>query len=227
MGYNGTTIVDFEMVKANALIRQYLGMSDQYLGVTGRIQHDEAHAIRVAESSKEILIKLGYPDRGTELAAIAGYLHDIGNLVNRYQHGMIGAVISFCLLTELGMDPDEMAVVMSAIGNHEEDTGGFPVNYVAAAVILADKSNVHRSRVRKTDPSTFTQRDRVNYAVEHSDLKIDPEKKLITMQLIIDTEICSVMEYFEIFLTKMVLCRRASKALGCEFELIINNAKLL
>jgi hypothetical protein len=193
----------------------------------GTIQHDEPHALLVADLSHQILTKLGRSARECELAAIAGYLHDIGNLVNRHNHGLSGAVLSFYLLSDLNMDPEEMAVVMSAIGNHEENTGGNPVNSVAAAVILADKSNVHRSRVRKTDLATFTQRDRVNYAVEHTCLEVIPEEKIITMKLKIDSSICSVMEYFEIFLTKMVISRRAAGALGCQFELIINDAKLL
>jgi len=223
----GYTLVTLEMVKNNSQIRRYLGIGDCYLEKIGAIQHDEPHALLVAESSREILTKLGHPQRDTELAAIAGYLHDIGNLVNRYNHGLTGALLAFNLLNELGMDPEEMAVVMSAIGNHEENTGGNPVNNVTAAVILADKSNVHRSRVRKSDPATFTPRDRVNYAVEQTCLEVLPEEKLIAMKLKIDQNICSVMEYFEIFLTKMILCRRAAAALGCQFELLINDAKLL
>lgn len=219
--------IDFETVKNDPQIRQYLGIGDKYLEAMGTIQHDMPHALLIADLSRHILEKLDYPERKCELAAIAGFLHDIGNLVNRVNHGLSGAIMAFYLLSELNMDPEEMAIIMSAIGNHEENTGGNPVNSVAAAVILADKSNVHRSRVRKPDPTCFTQRDRVNFAVEKTCLEIDPEKKMITMKLKIDTDICSVMEYFEIFLVKMTISRRAAAALGCEFELIINDAKLL
>ncbi len=219
--------IDFETIKNDPRVRQYLGIGDKYLEVMGTIQHDMPHALLIADLSRHILEELGHPERECELAAIAGFLHDIGNLVNRVNHGLSGAVLAFYLLSELNMDPEEMAIIMAAIGNHEENTGGNPVNSVAAAVILADKSNVHRSRVRKRDPGNFTPRDRVNYAVENTCLEVDPVEKQITMKLKIDTCICSVMEYFEIFLTKMVISRRAAEALGCQFELIINDAKLL
>ena len=220
-------LVNLETIRNSPHIRKYLGIGDQYLEVIGTIQHDEPHANLVAHGTREILLKLGYSQREAELGAIAGYLHDIGNIMNRYNHGLTGAILSFNLLRELSMDAEEMAIVMSAIGNHEENTGGNPVNNVTAALILADKSNVHRSRVRKADPASFTPRDRVNFAVESSCLEVFPEEKLITMKLKIDTNICSVMEYFEIFLTKMILCRHAAGALGCQFELLINDVKLL
>lgn len=219
--------ITLDTVRNNWQVQQYLGMANEFLGVIGRIQHDVGHAELVAQLSRSILEKLSYSERECELAAIAGYLHDIGNLINRCNHGLSGALMAYRLLRDLGMEPEEIALVISAIGNHEENTGGYPVNHITAAVILADKSNVHRSRVRKCDPATFTTRDRVNYAAERSVLEIVPEKRLLTMRLNIDTSICSVMEYFEIFLTKMVLCRRAANALQCQFELIINEAKLL
>ncbi|HHW40591.1 MAG TPA: HD domain-containing protein [Syntrophomonadaceae bacterium] len=198
----------------------------EYLKTMGAINHDEEHALYVARLSAHILNSLGYPQREVELASIAGYLHDIGNVVNRYQHGMTGALLAFHLLNRMGMPPEEIATVIAAIGNHEEKTG-YTVSNVAAAVILADKSNVHRSRVRKEDMATFTTRDRVNYAATTSYLNIDPENREIVMHLTIDTEIVSVMDYFEIFLTKMLLCRRAANFLNCRFGLVINGNRLL
>jgi HD superfamily phosphodiesterase len=192
----------------------------------GKITHDEQHAHHVASLSYQILKVLGYPEREAELAAIAGYLHDIGNAVNRYDHGRTGALLAFHILMEMGMPPEEVATVIAAIGNHEERSG-YTVSNVAAAVILADKSNVHRSRVHKGDPATFTTRDRVNYAATKSFLNVDPEDREIVMHLEIDTSICSVMEYFEIFLTKMLLCRRAANFLNCRFGLVINGTRFL
>ncbi|NPV26146.1 MAG: HD domain-containing protein [Firmicutes bacterium] len=193
----------------------------------GAIEHNQRHADLVADLSRKILQTLGYPTREAELAAIAGFLHDLGNMANRYGHGLTGAIFAYNLLREMGMPPEELAVVMSAIGNHEEKAGGHPVTPVGAAVILADKSDVHHTRVRKTDLAQFTRRDRVNYAARQSLLDVNPEQRVITMKLIIDPQICSVMEYFEIFLAKMIMCRRAAAALQCQFELIINDAKLL
>ncbi|MGI5920378.1 MAG: phosphohydrolase [Syntrophomonadaceae bacterium] len=175
----------------------------------------------------DILKVLGYPLREAELGAIAGYLHDIGNLVNRYGHGMSGAIMAFNILLDLQMDPAEIATIMGAIGNHEENSGGQAVNNVAAALILADKSDVHRSRVRKQDMAAFTPRDRVNYAVSSSNLFVDNQAMTISLNIDIDTDVCSVMEYFEIFLTKMLMCRRAAQHLKCEFQLIVNGSKLL
>jgi len=219
--------IDLDAVKQNPDIRRYLGIGDQYLEVMGTIQHDVSHAVLVADLSREILQTLDYPPRDAEVAAIAGYLHDIGNMINRHDHGISGAIFSFYLLSEMGMDPNEMALVMSAIGNHEENTGGNSVNHVAAAVMLADKSCVHRSRVRKVDVASFSQRDRVNYAAKSSQLRVLAPKKSIILELQIDSQICSVVEYFEIFLAKMILCRRAALTLGCQFELLINGTRLL
>lgn len=198
-----------------------------YIGNIGAIEHNDSHAELTSYLSYHILESLGHPKREAELGAIAGYLHDIGNLVNRYGHGMSGALISFNILTELGMEPAEIATIIGAIGNHEENTGGHTVNNVAAALIIADKSDVHRSRVRKSEISAFTPRDRVNYAVTNTNLVVDPKEMVITLEIIIDISVCSVMEYFEIFLTKMLMCRRAANYLGCEFELLINDTKLL
>jgi len=220
-------LVTLETVKESPLVEQFMLMGNDYIGNIGAIEHNLKHAELTADLCYEILTTLGYPEREAELGRIAGYLHDIGNLVNRYGHGMSGALIAFYTLIDLGMDPVEVAIIMGAIGNHDEYAQGRCVNNVAAALILADKSDVHRSRVRKTDLGAFTPRDRVNYAVTNSELSIDPENKIITLKIEIDTEVCSVMEYFEIFLTKMLMSRRSAEYLGCEFELVINENRML
>lgn len=219
--------VTLEEVKKNPLVIDYMEMGNRFIGAIGAIEHNMRHAELVSSLSYDILKALGYPEREAELAGIAGYLHDIGNLVNRYGHGMSGALIVFELLLDLGMDPDEIATVIGAVAHHEEHAGGHPVNSVAAAVILADKSDVQKSRVRKSEISSFTARDKVNYAAQHSTLLVDPVKRVITMKLIIDTEVCSVMDYFEIFLAKMLMCKRAAEFLNCRFALIINDIQLL
>jgi len=219
-------LIKFTDIRNDPEVDLYFQKTNVFLGNMGAIVHDYEHSETVAENSRHILEALGYPRRETELAEIAGYLHDIGNVINRYDHGRVGAALSFSFLLRMGMDPEEIAEVVSAIGNHEEKTGS-PVSGVAAAVIISDKADVHRVRVRKTDFSAFTTRDRVNYAVEHGLLRIDPAVRKITMELTIDQEISSVMEYFEIFLTRMVLCRRAAGYLDCEFELLINEARFL
>ncbi|HNX29854.1 MAG TPA: HD domain-containing protein [Syntrophomonadaceae bacterium] len=220
-------MVTLKDIKENRLVRQYMDLGNAYIGNIGAIEHNINHAELSAELCSQVLARLGYSPREAELGAIAGYLHDIGNLVNRYGHGMSGALIAFSILLDMGMEADEIAVIMGAIGNHEENSGGRPVNNVGAALILADKSDVHRSRVRKQDFAVFTPRDRVNYAVTESKLLVDENKRQITMKIQIDTRVCSVMEYFEIFLTKMLMSRRAAEFLGCEFELLVNDNKLL
>lgn len=220
-------MITMEQVKSSQLVQQYMMMGNNFIGNMGAIEHNLDHAELTSKLCRDILTTLGFPAREAELGAIAGYLHDIGNLVNRYGHGTSGAIMAFYILLGLNMDPDEIATIMGAIGNHEEQAGGHCVNNIAAALILADKSDVHRSRVRKRDFATFTIRDRVNYAVTHSGIDVDPDKRRITLIITIDTSVCSVMEYFEIFLTKMLMSRRAAQYLGCEFELLINNYKLL
>lgn len=220
-------MVDLQTIKNDPIIKQYMEMANTFMGNIGAIEHNVAHANLVASLSYDIIFTLGYPRREAEVAAIAGYLHDIGNLVNRYGHGTSGAIMAFEHLLNLGMDPEEIATIMGAIANHEERAGGYAINSVSAAVILADKSDVNYSRVRKLDESGFTARDRVNYAAKESNLSIDAMNRRITMTLQIDTKSCSVMEYFEIFLTKMMMCKRAAEYLGCSFELTINEVKLL
>lgn len=213
-------------VKANPVLDSFIRNGNKYLGAMGFTEHSYRHVNLVSSIARNILERLGYPSREAELAAIAGYLHDVGNVVSRTNHGVSGAIIVFTILHEMGMPPDEISVVISAIANHEEDYGQ-PVNNVAAALIMADKSDVHRSRVRNPELSTFDIHDRVNYAAEHSFLWVNEERRSITLELTIDTEICPVMEYFEIFLSRMALCRRAAVFLQSSFELVINGAKLL
>lgn len=219
--------VTLETVKNSPVIQCFMQISNKFLGNIGAIEHNLHHAELTSRLCAHILETLDFPQREIELGAIAGYLHDIGNLVNRYGHGMSGALMAFQLLLDMNMDPDDIATIMGAIGNHEEHAQGHAVNNVAAALILADKSDVNRSRVRKHDFAAFTPRDRVNYAVSDSRLVVDAGQKTISMQIQIDTEVCSVVEYFEIFLTKMLMCRRAAEFLGCQFELLINENRLL
>jgi metal-dependent HD superfamily phosphatase/phosphodiesterase len=220
------TMVTLTEVQTSPVIKAFIDKGNQHLAAMGFTDHGFLHLTLVSRISQEILVTLGYDKRLAELAGIAGYMHDIGNVINRAGHSQSGALMATAILRRMGMEPREIAIISAAIGNHDEGSG-HPVNEVAAALILADKSHVHRNRVRNTDLVRFDIHDRVNYAVEHSILNIDEEKKSITMELAIDTNICPVMEYFEIFLSRMLMCRRAANFLGCEFELIINGAKLL
>ncbi|MDQ7843847.1 MAG: HD domain-containing protein [Armatimonadota bacterium] len=219
-------LITLDEVKRDPEVEAYITKANEYTGAIGYTEHGARHATLTANIAYNTLKRLAHPERDAQLAAIAAYLHDIGNLVGRINHEHTGAVLANEILRRLGMDPVERAVVMGAIGNHEEK-GGEPVSPVGAAVILADKSDVHRSRVRNPDPTTFDIHDRVNYAVEHSFLRVDEKSKTVTLELTIDTTLSQVMEYFEIFLTRMVMCRRAAQFLGCEFKLQINGAKLL
>ena len=219
-------LVTLEGVKRDPEVDAYIIKANEYTGAIGYTEHGARHANLTASIAYNTLKRLAYPDRDAQLAALAAYLHDIGNLVSRINHEHTGAMLANGILQRLGMDSVERAVVMGAIGNHEEK-GGEPVSPVGAAVILADKSDVHRSRVRNPDPTTFDIHDRVNYAVEHSFLRVDEKGKTIALELTIDTKLSQVMEYFEIFLSRMVMCRRAAQFLTCEFKLQINGAKLL
>ena len=216
----------YEEIIKNEAIKTYITRADESLGALGYTEHSFAHVMHVAETAGYILQTLGYDTRTVELAKIAGYLHDIGNLVNRRDHSQSGAVMAWSILNDMGCDPAEMATIVTAIGNHDEGTG-VPVNAVAAAMILADKADVRRSRVRNKDFSTFDIHDRVNYSVKKSALKINEDKTLVKLKLTIDTRYGSVMEYFEIFMQRMLLCRRAAETLGLQFKLIINEQPLL
>ncbi len=220
------TMVTYETIKKDERINEYIKRADESLIALGYTEHSFAHITKVAETIKYILESLNFDPHTIELARIASYLHDIGNLVNRVDHSQSGAIMAFRLLDNLGMSASDIATITTAIGNHDEGTG-VPVNSVAAALILADKTDVRRSRVRNHDVSSFDIHDRVNYSVEHSEVKIDNDLKLVTLILKIDTKYSSVMDYFEIFLERMLLCRKAAEALGLKFTLIINNQQLI
>ena len=219
-------MITFEEIKNNEHIKTYIKKADESLITLGYTEHSFAHVTKVSEMAKEILLELDYSKREAELAQIAGYLHDIGNVINRVDHAQSGAVMAFRILDKLGAEPEEIATIIAAIGNHDEKTA-VAVNPVAAALILADKTDVRRSRVRNSDLATFDIHDRVNYAVEDSSTKISKDKKSIILNLKINTEISSVMDYFEIFLDRMLLCRKAAEKLNLKFKLIINNQILL
>ena len=218
--------ITIDEVTANHKVRTYIERADESLIALGYTEHSYAHVTHVAQKAKEILETMGYPQRDCELAEIAGFLHDIGNVINRVDHAQSGAVMAFRILDEMGFSAEETSTIITAIGNHDEGTG-VPVNAVAAALILADKSDVRRSRVRNADIATFDIHDRVNYSVEKSVLKINEEKTLIKLKLQIDPKISSVMNYFEIFMERMILCRKAAETLGLQFKLIINEQQLM
>lgn len=219
-------MLSYEELRQDAEIRTYIERADESLAALGYTEHSFAHVTRVSETAGYILRTLGYPDREVELARIAGYLHDIGNLVNRVDHSQSGAVMAFRLLDHRNCAPEDIATIVTAIGNHDEGTG-VPVNAVAAALILADKSDVRSSRVRNPDPQHFGIHDRVNYSVKKSVLKINEEHTLIKLKLSVDTHVSSVMDYFEIFLQRMILCRKAADKLGLQFRLLINEQQLM
>ncbi len=219
-------MLTFQEVKKNEAIRTYIQRADESLIALGYTEHSFAHVTQVAERAGYILETLGYPARTVELAKIAGFLHDIGNLVNRVDHSQSGAVMAFRILDNLNCDPAEIATIVTAIGNHDEGTG-IPTSSVAAALILADKCDVRRSRVRNQDISMFDIHDRVNYSVKNAELTINQEVTQILLDLTVDTEYSSVMDYFEIFMGRMILCRKAAEKLGLQFKLKINGQSLI
>ncbi|HEX9890889.1 MAG TPA: phosphohydrolase [Actinomycetota bacterium] len=220
-----SVLLSFDDIKEDPVLSAFIAQADRVMDGLGFTEHGFRHANLSGSIARNVLSRLGYDDHAATLAAIGGYLHDIGNLVSRTVHGQTGAILVQQVLMGR-MDPQDLAVVMGAVGNHEEEHG-MAAGPVAAAVILADKSDVHRSRVRKEDTIEFDIHDRVNYAAEQSFLRVDSDAKTITLELTIDTEISHVMEYFEIFLDRMVMCRRAAEELDCRFHLEINGAKLL
>lgn len=219
-------MLTYEDVKNSAAIKTYITHADQSLAVLGFTEHSFAHVVHVAEMAGYILTTLGYDERTVELAKIAGYLHDIGNLVNRAEHSQSGAVMAWSILNDMNCDPEELATIVTAIGNHDEGTG-VPVNAVAAALILADKADVRWTRVRNQDFATFDIHDRVNYSVKKSALTISEDKTQVKLDLNIDNKFGSVMDYFEIFMGRMILCRKAAEKLGMQFKLIINEQQLI
>ena len=219
-------MVTLQDIKDNPELKTYIEYGNKHLGAIGFTEHSFRHAEIVSRDSSRILKELGFSQREVELAEMAGYMHDIGNVVSRYDHGQTGALIAMDILKDAGMDYSEIALITAAIGNHEEEYGQ-AVNTIASALILADKSDVHRGRVRNRDKATFDIHDRVNYAAEESRLIIDKEAKSVQLRIKINTEICPVMEYFEIFLVRMLMCRKAAEFLGAQFQLVINEARLL
>ena len=218
--------ITYEYIRRNKDIQTYINYADAALSTIGYTEHSNAHVERAAASAFMILTELGYEQRTCELAEIAAYMHDIGNVVNRIDHAQSGAMMAFRILDKMGMPPEDVATVITAIGNHDEQTAA-AVNAVAAALIIADKTDVRRSRVRNRSTINFDIHDRVNYAAEKSDVILEPDSKTITLDLKINTEICAVMDYFEIFTGRMLLCRKAAEFLGLQFKLDINDVYLL
>jgi hypothetical protein len=218
--------VSYEDIRTSPEIRTYIQQADASLLALGFTEHSFAHVEKCVQVAADILTRLGRSPREVELGKIAAFMHDIGNVINRDDHAQSGAVMAFRILDKMGMEPEDIAVVITAIGNHDEHTA-FPVNPVAAALILADKTDVRRSRVRNRDTANFDIHDRVNYAVERSDVVLDVENRVLTLTLTINTECCAVMDYFEIFLQRMILCRKAAEFLGLRFHREINGQRLL
>ncbi|HCC33758.1 MAG TPA: phosphohydrolase [Clostridiales bacterium] len=225
MPASGDRPVTLELVKRDPEAGAYLDRADEFLGVLGFTEHGRRHAGLVASIAANVLTHLDFSEREVELGSIGGYLHDIGNVIARQGHEQIGALLVLGILRRLGMTPEETAAVVGAIGNHGDECE--PVSNLSAALFLADKSDVHRSRVRNPDPNCFDIHDRVNHAVQHSFLRVDGRRRTVTLELKVDSRLASVMNYFEIFLGRMSLCRKAADFLGCRFELAINEHKLL
>lgn len=219
-------MLSYEQLKKDPAIRTYIEAADASLRALGFTEHSFAHATRVAEDAAALLAFLGYDEKTQELARIAGYMHDIGNLVNRHDHSESGAILAFSLLSERGFLPEEITPIVSAIGNHDEGSGS-PVSPLAAALILADKADVRRTRVRDTEQMESDIHDRVNYSVTSSDLTFDKETMEVRLSLSIDTAISSVLEYFEIFTERMLLCRKSALTLGLRFRLFVNGQALI
>ena len=216
----------YQEIKKNEEVRLYLKKGNDNLGVLGYTDHSEAHCTVVAERAGLILKKLEYPEETIELAEIAGFMHDIGNAVNRSRHAEYGAILANELLKGTDLSLEDRITIMSAIGNHDESTGG-ATDPVSAALIIADKTDVRRNRVRDKDRAAFDIHDRVNYAVTEAKLKINKEKKLISLNLQIDESICTMYEYFDIFLGRMMMCRGAAEILNMKFRLTANGSKVL
>lgn len=219
-------MITYNDIKHNESINTYIRKADESLKALGFTEHSFAHVGLVSQRAEYILSSLGCDPHSIELVKIASYLHDIGNIVNRKEHSQSGAVMAFRILDKLNMEADDIATIVTAIGNHDEGTGE-AVNPIAAALIIADKSDVRRTRVRNQDFSTFDIHDRVNYSVIETNLEINEEKTHITLSLTIDTKISPVIDYFEIFLNRMLMCKKAGKALNLEFKLVINGQTII
>ena len=218
--------VTYEDVRKSEEIRTYIKQADESLKAIGYTEHSFAHCTKVAKVAGDLLEKLGFDAHELELARIAGFMHDIGNVVNRIDHAQSGAMMAFRILDKMGMPPEDVATVITAIGNHDEQTAA-AVNAVAAALIIADKTDVRRSRVREKERAAFDIHDRVNYAVTESKLKIEKDRSVIALNLQVDEKICSMYDYFEIFLGRMMLCRKSAEILGTTFKLTVNGRKVL
>ena len=218
--------LDYKKILENEEVKAFLKKGNENLGVLGYTDHSEKHCAIVAKRAGMILKEFGYSKREIELAEIAGALHDIGNAVNRKNHGEYGALLANELLKNMGMSLEDRVLVVSAIGHHDESTGG-AVDPISAALILADKTDVRRNRVRTKEKASFDKHDRVNYAVTSATVKLNPEKHVITLDLEIDESICTMYEYFEIFLGRMMMCRQAAEMLGAKFKLLANGSKVL
>ncbi len=219
------SVVTIAQVRADPEVQAFINQANASLKALGYTEHGLRHAGRVGKEAARVLRELDMAPRDAELAEIAGFLHDTGNLIHREYHALSGAQLAWSILRRLGMPPAETALVMGAIGNHEEERG-IPTSSIAAAVIIADKADVHRSRVQNPDRAAFDIHDRVNYAATHSAVLVDPARHTITLALTIDTSVAQVMEYFEIFLSRMVMMRKAASILGCEFQLVANDTRL-
>ena len=218
--------MDYKKVLENKEVKAFLKKGNENLGILGYTDHSEKHCAIVAKRAGEILEKFGYSKHEIELAQTAGALHDIGNAINRKNHGEYGALLANELLQKMGMSLEDRMIIVSAIGHHDESTGG-AVDQVSAALILADKTDVRRNRVRTQEKASFDKHDRVNYAVTNATVKLNPEKHVITLDLEIDESICTMYEYFEIFLGRMMMCRQAAEMLGAKFKLLANGSKVL
>lgn len=218
--------ITYQDVRSDPEVRAYIAQADASLAAIGFTEHAFAHVTKCAETASRLLLDLDYDTHLAELAKIAGFMHDMGNAVNRNDHAQTGALMAMQILDRMGMDPADIGVVISAIGYHDDKTA-FPVNEVAAALLLADKADVRRSRVRDKSTVSLDIHDRVNYAVEHSELALDRPAGTLTLILSINTDVCAVMDYFEIFLDRMLLCRKAAEFFGLTFKLKINGSSLL
>ena len=218
-------IITYRKEKENEEIKLLIEKGNEVLDVPGLTAHSRKHAAKVAETAGKILKDLGYGPKEIRLSKIAGYMHDIGNSINRHDHAHTGALLAYGILKEMGMPLRDVMTVTTAIGNHDESTGT-AVDIVSAALILADKTDVRRNRVQNPTIANFDIHDRVNYAVLASSLEVKKEKRVIQMDLELDDEMCTVMDYFEIFLERMIMCRRAAEVLGCKFKLVANGNKI-
>jgi metal-dependent HD superfamily phosphatase/phosphodiesterase len=220
-------LVTLDEVKTNEKVQTFIRRADEQMEAIGYTEHGFRHVNLVAHNARRLLTELGFSEREAELAAIAGYLHDIGNMISRIMHSKTGAVIALNLLLEMGMDADEAGAIAAAIGNHDEQEGGTIVSPITAAVVIADKADVHRSRVRNPNMAAFDIHDRINYAAQHAELKVGNHDHTITLDLTIDTSIGSVFEYFEIFMSRMLFSRKAAEFLGYRYRLTINGVPML